>query len=382
MTEAERERILRILLAASLFLAASFAWRWFSDPEPLFPDVFGFWTFGQVALGPAPASLYDTPGLYALQHGLGMPEENGGYPYPYPPWFMLAVAPLGWFAYPVAAALWRGVTAAFYGWAVRPAPWLIALVAPASIVSFVVGQNGFLTAALMQGGVRLLETRPVWAGALLGAVAYKPQFAVLIPCYLLFRGQWRAAGAAVVTAVALTLLSTALFGPAIWPAWLASMREQAGSLAAGRPAQLDHMATFTSAALLLGASRSAAHAVQAAAALFALWALWRTRHGNNPAILAFATLTATPYAFGYDLPTTTGAALVLWAMPGPLPSRLVLLLTGVTMAPLLTTFGLGSWAATIPVLHALTLWALVIDQPLLASSPVSAKYRKSSGVLP
>ena len=192
---------LRVVLWASLALAAIFAVQEWQTSEILYPDVWGFWTFGRYALTHAPATIYDDAALHAFQTGLGIPDENGFYPYPYPPWFLLAVTPLGWLPYPAAALLWRGVT--FGGLVLAVGAWrwprdgqwdraLLLAVAPACAVSFVVGQNGFLTAALMLGGVRLLPGRPVLGGALLGALAYKPQLAILVPFFLLFGGHWRA----------------------------------------------------------------------------------------------------------------------------------------------------------------------------------------------
>ena len=49
------------------------------------------------------------------------------------------------------------------------------------------GHNGFLTAALFGSGLPLLPTRPVHAGALLGLLAYKPQYGLLIPLALAAR---------------------------------------------------------------------------------------------------------------------------------------------------------------------------------------------------
>ena len=47
------------------------------------------------------------------------------------------------------------------------------------------GQNGFLTAALLGGALHWLDRRPWLAGVLIGCLAYKPQFGVLIPVALL-----------------------------------------------------------------------------------------------------------------------------------------------------------------------------------------------------
>ena len=58
------------------------------------------------------------------------------------------------------------------------------------------GQTGFLTAALLTGGVLCLERREALAGILFGLLAYKPQFGLLIPLVLVAGGYWRAIAAA------------------------------------------------------------------------------------------------------------------------------------------------------------------------------------------
>ena len=44
-----------------------------------------------------------------------------------------------------------------------------------------VGQNGFLTAALIGGTLYLIPIRPVLAGICLGLLTYKPQYGLLFP---------------------------------------------------------------------------------------------------------------------------------------------------------------------------------------------------------
>ncbi len=96
---------------------------------------------------------------------------------------------------------------------------LLALAFPAVFINLGHGQNGFLTAALLGGALLLLDTRPLAAGALFGLLAYKPQFALLIPLVLVSTARWRALAAAAVTVLAACALATLLFGPAIWLAF-------------------------------------------------------------------------------------------------------------------------------------------------------------------
>ena len=353
----------RLALGLSLALAAVFVLQEVTTDGPLYPDVWGFWTFGCYALTHPPATIYDNAALHAYQAGLGMPAENGFYPYPYPPWFLLALAPLGWLPYPAAALVWRGVTFTALVVAVGAWQWqwrwqwqwdraLLLAVAPACALSFVVGQNGFLTAALMLGGLRLLPVRPVLAGALLAATAYKPQLALLVPAFLLFGAHWRALAGAVLGAGLLTAATVSLFGWAVWPAWADAMQAQALALTAGRGPKLDQMPTVTAAVQLLGGSAGMAHAVQGMAAVGALTALWRARRGagrgGEVVVLPLATFVATPYAFGYDLPVLTAAALV--AMDGHRSPILLL----IVLMPCLLVLPFGT--VMVSLLFGVALW--------------------------
>ena len=51
-----------------------------------------------------------------------------------------------------------------------------------------VGQNGFLTAALIDGTLYLMPVRPILAGICLGLLSYKPQYGLLFPLVLIAAG--------------------------------------------------------------------------------------------------------------------------------------------------------------------------------------------------
>ena len=110
--------------------------------------------------------------------------------------------------YPLALAVWQGVTLRFILLSVRSracvgfhpsdvtlrsrSGWLLlALAFPAVFINLGHGHNGFLTAALFGGALATLERRPLVAGMLFGLLAYKPQFGMLIPLVLLATGRWR-----------------------------------------------------------------------------------------------------------------------------------------------------------------------------------------------
>ena len=90
------------------------------------------------------------------------------------------------------------------------------------------GHNGFLTAALLGAALIQLDRRPLLAGLLIGLLAYKPQFGLLIPLVLAASGRWRAFFAAAATVIVLALLVTLAFGVDVWTAFLPLHGENLG----------------------------------------------------------------------------------------------------------------------------------------------------------
>jgi alpha-1,2-mannosyltransferase len=183
---------------------------------------------------------------------------------------------------------------------------LVALAFPAVFVNLGHGQNGFLTAALLGGGLVLLDTRPVMAGVLMGLLAYKPQFGLLIPLVLLATGRWRVIAAAAVTVVCACATTLIVFGLQVWQAF-------ANSTAFSRAVVLEEgnigwakIQSIFSAVRMLGGSIEEAYPAQIAltvAVAGSLVWLWRSRasYELKAAALACGCLLATPYVLDYDL---------------------------------------------------------------------------------
>ncbi len=281
--------------------------------------MFLFWGWSRFVHSVAPPALiYDPPALYHFEMTLpgAHPKDL---PFAYPPPLLLLIWPLGWLR-PVPALLaWYGVgLAAFIAatWqrraGVRIA--LLALIAPSTLVALYYAQNSFLVAALLIGGWRLLPRRPVLAGVLFGLMAFKPQFGLLLPIVLISARQWTAIVAAAVTVAAMTGASVAAFGLACWtrlPVALAGL----SAVVAAHP-RLDHLApTVTAGMRLLDAGTGLTQITQILAALTAAALMWRAaRGGVTPlvgAALMAAVFLATPYAFLYDLPLLSYAALAV-----------------------------------------------------------------------
>ncbi len=285
-------------------------------------DFFAQWSFARYGRQAVGAALYDADALYRFQLDL-QPGLRQTFPFPYPPSFLLYLWPLGGMGYAAAYAAWVVATLTLWMWASlraewrwRDAVWL--LLAPVTVITAVFGQTGFLLGALLVGGVRLLGPRPVLAGVLFGLVSFKPQFGVLLPVALLADRQWRCLAAAGLTVAMLVLASGMIWGFPAWIAWLHDLPIHA--------AYVDHAVSayrkqsVLANLLLLHVPGPAAQALQGLAALAAIALVWRhfprRSAGQRLALLASATFLAAPYAFLYDMPMLTTAALVMQVARG------------------------------------------------------------------
>jgi hypothetical protein len=318
---ADTRRIAVLTLAVFALFAVAQLVRYLATPEILYPDFFGLWSFERFPLTHPVDQIYDQGILEQFQRQIG-PGFTDSYPFLYPPPFLVLFWPLGQIPYGVARPVWLVVSLAAALFGLCGARWrqpltLAGALAPATTVCMIYGQNGLLSAALMIGGLRVVRTAPMLGGALFGLLIYKPQLGVLIPVALLAAGLWRAIAAAAASAAALCLVATALYGWGMWPEWLAAARGVA-RLSPADQAHFDRlMPTVSAAARRLGAGADAVTALQLAAAGIAcvcVWRCWRRNRGlDSDAALPVATVLATPFAFGYDLPMVAFAVLIALA---------------------------------------------------------------------
>jgi hypothetical protein len=364
ITPARARRFASATLALS---AAAIICLFLSSPDglrdqegrPLGSDFFSFWSAGKLVLSGDAAGAYDPTRHYTEHRALLGDKAPPFYPFLYPPAFLVVAAALATQPYIAAWLAWMGATFAAYlaatlhllrgerrrrepgaghaqaGEALAPpsalraaspvcageddppgeshppsgmqraSPLLLAAY-PAALLNFLHGQNGFLIAALFAAGLAALRSRPLLAGALLGLVAIKPQYGLLIPIALAAGGHWRAFLAAALSVLLQIIAASAAFGAAIWPAFLESAaRARAEVLEPGAIGWEKIQSAF---AFLraLGAPVEAAYAAQGALALAAAGAvaiLWRSRAGPalKGAALILGALLATPYVVDYDL---------------------------------------------------------------------------------
>jgi len=220
------------------------------------------------------------------------------------------VYPLAFLPYLVSLGLWLAATLTAFLTVLRRiaphplTPWL-ALAFPGTFQNFFNGQNGFLSTALLGGGLCLLNQSPWVAGFLLGLVSYKPHLFALVPVALIAARRWRALLAALVTAMLLAGASFLLFGPGVW----AAFRENLGlAMTLARQGQLptNKLVTIFGTLLQVGVGFSYALIIQAvvmvlvAAGVFYLWQR-KVSLAHQAAALVLGTFLFTPYAFSYDL---------------------------------------------------------------------------------
>jgi alpha-1,2-mannosyltransferase len=247
-----------------------------------------------------------------------MPPHN----WSYPPALFLFIWPLGVLSYLPALAVWSlAGLAAYLGAAAthaRSANYLLFVAAaPAIAVNLCSGQTGFFTAALLIVFFRVLDERPLLAGALLGLMLVKPHLVVLFPLALIVGGRWRTFAAAAMMVIVLIAATALAFGADIWSDYFRFVVPvQRGVLDTGT-GFLSMMPTGFMHARMLGASNAVAWMVQIPFTLLAVAAVvWTFAKRRDPLLSAGVLLTASvivgPYAFAYDMVVFGWLVAKLW----------------------------------------------------------------------
>lgn len=326
---------LAITLARSFVAAAAFGylfdlWHQTQDHltngaagRPFGDDFINYWSAAFLTLHGRVNEIYDIHAFHAFQQGIAGPTLSG-YHYSYPPVMLLLSAPIALVPYVPALFVWLGASwYAFYRVLKNVmqgrGAWLFALATPAVLINAVGGQNGCWTAALLGGGLTLVDRRPYLAGGLFGLMVYKPQLAILIPVALIAGRKWRAVLAAGVTAGTLIALSALLFGADVWAQYF-RLATALRHVILEENGVVHRMVSVFVAARPLGASVETAYIIQAVfglAACVAVAAVWFKDAPANirNAVLLLGTCLATPYLQDYDL--VFGALVVAWLWQQP-----------------------------------------------------------------
>lgn len=295
----------------------------------------GHFDFGRHAVGRDFVIIWTASHMVAEGHALDVfqPERflaaahrlfDPALPYhfwSYPPTALLNILPLGRLDYFPAYVLWNVVGLALLALAARAffgrsqASWLLML-SPAVATNLVMGQNGFLTAALLFAGLAVLDRRPLRAGVFFGLLGFKPQMGFLLPVGLIAAGRWRTILAAAVVGVSVAALSVAVFGLDAWRAFLEFTAPAQSHMMVGYgPFRWMTPSPFMS-GLILTDSPAVALLTQLPFTALGLWLAWRAfRRDGDPqlsaAALFVATFLASPQSFNYDMIPIAAAALVL-----------------------------------------------------------------------
>lgn len=277
--------------------------------RPVGTDFSSFWTAGRMALDGHAASAYDWKSHWQVQkqtHGVDL-----FYPWSYPPVFFFVTAPLAVLPYLPSFLLWQtgsllAALAVFRAMLPQRPALLFALGFPAVLICFGHGQTGFLTAALLGGGVLALRRHEVFAGILFGLLIYKPQFGILIPFVLAAGGYWRAFVSASVTVLVAIGLSIAIWGWPVWQAFFDSLPLTEKIVFEAGDTGFEKFQSIFAFVRSLGGPLPLAYGLQVVVTLGALVAciwIWRSdaAHRLKGAALLTAALLSSPYMLDYDL---------------------------------------------------------------------------------
>jgi hypothetical protein len=311
-----RARIIRIAALCGLASIVSLAWLFLTahgaldyQGRALGTDFSNVWAAGKMALGGNAADVWEPAKFAAMQRAMPGGDAGGIYIWVYPPPFLLVAALLATLPYIVALILWQLATLAALAWTLhRLVPKretvLLALAAPATLICLTHGQNGFLTALLLGGGLVLLDRRPFIAGLLFGCLIYKPQFGLILPVLLLAGRHWRAIAGAIASSAMLIVITLAIWGWPVWQAFFTSMTAAQHIVVEQGGASWYKLMSPFAAVRMWGGTIGAAYALQALATATAIltvgWAAWKKPVEIRNALVCAAALIATPYVFDYD----------------------------------------------------------------------------------
>ena len=297
---------------AAFFMLMSVSDQWVVDAQGLgIPtDFINVWSAGWLVLQGQPATAYDWDIQKQAEIAILGRDYVGNFAWHYPPPFLFVAAFLARFPYVVAFIGWTTASLVPYLLVMRaivgrPFGLLLAVAFPVILANTLVGQNGFLTAALIGGTLYLLPTRPILAGICLGLLSYKPQYGVLFPLALIAGAYWTAFTSAAIVTIAIAVISWLAFGSDSWHAffhWMPTFSQ--AFFTEGRATWFKLQSVF-GLVRFLGGGEPLAWTLQwmmSGTVVVALVMAWRSRlsYALKAAALATATLLVTPYLFPYD----------------------------------------------------------------------------------
>lgn len=301
------------VINASFFPASFFQHWWIYDKDGLgIPtDFVNVWAAGRFVLDGHPAVAYDWAVQKTVEVAVLGTNFAGDFAWHYPPPFLFIASLLARLPYGIAFITW--VVASLIPYLIvmraivgRPLGWMLAFAVPMVLNNATVGQNGFLTAALIGGTLYLIPVRPVLAGICLGLLTYKPQYGLLFPLVLIAASQWTVFFSAGVVAVLMAFGSWLAFGTESWQAFFHWMPVFSQAFLVEGKATWWKLQSLFSLVRYFGGSEQLAWIFQwvlSATVAVVLALMWRSRipYSLKAAALATGTLLITPYLFLYDM---------------------------------------------------------------------------------
>lgn len=287
--------------------------------KPIGTDFVGFYTASRFALAGHAELAYDVGAHWAAQRALFGPKL-GYTAFFYPPPALMIYLPLALAPYFVSLTVWLTASGlAFYRVLRAYLPSLDAvmfLAFPAVFMNAAHGQNGFLCAALLGGGLLIMDRRPRLAGLCFGAMAFKPHLALAIPFALIFARRWTTLGVAAVAAAVFCFASLVAFGASTWTGFFTDASFARAALENGLVGDEKMQSVFASVRLLRGSLALAwgaqiLTALSAVATVFLLQRRAFRTAAEAPAVVC-AGLLASPFVLDYDL--TLLAVPLVWLL--------------------------------------------------------------------
>jgi arabinofuranan 3-O-arabinosyltransferase len=297
----------------TFFPAAYFehAWIYDADGRGIPTDFVNVWAAGKLVLEGHPALAYDWDIQKQVELALLGQDFPAYFAWHYPPPFLFVASFLAQFPYAAAFVGWVSVSmlpylAVMRAIVGRPFGFVLAIGFPLTLSNTLVGQNGFLTAALIGGTLYLLPTRKVLAGICLGLLTYKPQYGLLFPLVLIATSEWTVFFTAAATAIMLAFASWLAFGTESWQAFFHWMPVFSQAFLVEGKATWWKLQSLYSLVRYFGGTEQLGWIFQwilTAAVATTLVVMWRSnvRYSLKAAALAVGALLTTPYLFMYDM---------------------------------------------------------------------------------
>jgi hypothetical protein len=302
-----------MVINLSYFPSAYFSHWWIYEPngQGIPTDFVNVWAAGRLALEGHPAQAWDWDIQKQVELALLQQDFPGYFAWHYPPPFLFVASLLAQLPYSAAFIGWVSVSflpylAVMRAIVGRAFGLVLAVAFPIVLNNTLVGQNGFLTAALIGGTLYLMPARPVLSGICLGLLTYKPQYGLLFPLVLIAASEWTVFFTAGMTAVAIALVSWLAFGTESWQAFFHWMPMFSQAFLTEGKATWWKLQSIFSLVRYFGGSEQLAWIFQwimTGSVAVGLITMWRSRidYWLKAASLAAGTLLTTPYLFMYDM---------------------------------------------------------------------------------